>query len=52
MRKDLRKGDNKGRKEIARALLDKGMDIGEISDISDISGSGLLEEEIRKLSAH
>ncbi|MBT8420571.1 MAG: hypothetical protein KJO08_06880 [Gammaproteobacteria bacterium] len=33
--------------EIARALLDKGMDIGEVSEIS-----GLSEEEIRKLSAH
>nr|VFJ59403.1 MAG: DNA repair protein RadC [Candidatus Kentron sp. FM]VFJ62208.1 MAG: DNA repair protein RadC [Candidatus Kentron sp. FM]VFK15056.1 MAG: DNA repair protein RadC [Candidatus Kentron sp. FM] len=40
-----KKGERKKAIEIARALLNKGMDIGEISEIS-----GLSEEEIRELS--
>nr|VFJ45818.1 MAG: DNA repair protein RadC [Candidatus Kentron sp. FM]VFJ45989.1 MAG: DNA repair protein RadC [Candidatus Kentron sp. FM] len=41
----LQEGEMKGRMEIAMTLLDKGMDVSEVSEIS-----GLSEEEIRKLS--
>nr|VFK43891.1 MAG: conserved hypothetical protein (putative transposase or invertase) [Candidatus Kentron sp. TC] len=45
----LQKGKDEGRKErsveMAKALLDKGMDISEISEVS-----GLPEKEIRELS--
>nr|VFJ98923.1 MAG: DNA repair protein RadC [Candidatus Kentron sp. H]VFJ99168.1 MAG: DNA repair protein RadC [Candidatus Kentron sp. H]VFK03804.1 MAG: DNA repair protein RadC [Candidatus Kentron sp. H] len=44
-RKGIREGEEKGRKEVARALLGKGMDINEISEVS-----GLSEETIRKLA--
>nr|VFJ68362.1 MAG: DNA repair protein RadC [Candidatus Kentron sp. FW] len=48
MRKGIREGEVRLKKEkgkIAKALLDKGMDIDEVSEISRLS-----EEEIRKLS--
>nr|VFJ64940.1 MAG: conserved hypothetical protein (putative transposase or invertase) [Candidatus Kentron sp. FW] len=42
----LREGETKGRREIAKALLDKGMEVSEVSEISR-----LPEEEILELSA-
>ena len=44
-RKGLREGERKKAMEIAKALLGKGMDINEISEVS-----GLSEETIRKLA--
>ena len=43
----IRQGEHKKAVEMVKALLNRGMDAGEISRIS-----GLSEQEIRKLSAH